>query len=103
MGQIAGAQPRSTTNTTAAMNVGATTPQMTQTYNDLLNVLNDINATDEQIRARLDAFRRAKSLVQQTLDNSRADLRLYLTLRQECIMTYMGYMDGGDMPAWLNW
>jgi hypothetical protein len=60
---------------------------------ELRNVLDDKNATPEQIAAKLTALREAKEKSKTTLASAQKDLKEVLTQRQEAVLVMFGMLD----------
>ncbi len=60
---------------------------------DLQTVLDDPNSSADQIKARLDTLRQAKSKAAQDLSVARNGLRSVLTIRQEAVLVDRGILD----------
>jgi hypothetical protein len=79
--------------TPVSVAVPANTPTIASTLAELVAALNDPNTPDDALKAKLLAFRDAKTRVQTDLTQAQEELKTYVTLRQEAILMNLGYLD----------
>jgi len=66
---------------------------MEKTTTELRDLLNDANATSEQIEAKLTALRRARQDAQEELAQARSALREVLIVKQEARLVLLGLLE----------
>ena len=60
---------------------------------DLYTILRSNGASDDQVKAKLEAYRAAKDAADKQLKMAQEDLKNYVTLRQEGILISLGYLE----------
>jgi hypothetical protein len=61
--------------------------------NDLITALNDPQSGENTIRIKLEAYRAAKAKVEAELKTAQRELQMLVTLRQEGILVWQGYLE----------
>jgi hypothetical protein len=76
---------------------GKTRDQMPEAYrvaDELIDLLEDANSTDEQIRQKIDALQQARENARKALPKAKQELAAVLTTpRQEAVFLIKGYID----------
>jgi hypothetical protein len=72
---------------------GTTTDSQDENLEALQTLLEDENATTDEIKAKLSALRKARETAKQELATARKELRELLTLRQEATLVVMGLLE----------
>ncbi len=72
---------------------GGTPSAVQQAQQELRTTLDTSTATPEEIKAKLDALRQARSKAKEDLSAAQGDLKSVLTQRQEAVMVLFGILD----------